>query len=143
MSFESCPDFCPSAGGGAAPAWLCHADGTSGCAARTLTGTRCYFTPLSLFTHLSLDITALCCQQATVLTVMSCSPQRRPGCGALAPAASSKPEILANLQRAWSRCSKGTSERAALLRASGAASLAAWLCSELPQDLLEGVTAAS
>ena len=47
---------------------------------------------------------------------------------------------MANLQRAWRRCS---SERAELLRASDAASLAAWLCSELPQDLLEGVIAAS
>ena len=58
MSFESCPDFFLGAGGGAAPAWLCHADGASGCAARALTGARCYSSPLSLSTYLSLGVTA-------------------------------------------------------------------------------------
>ena len=55
----------------------------------------------------------------------------------LAPRAG-PPQSLAALQRAWRRCACGPDERAALLRACGAAQLAAWLRRDLPLDLLDG-----
>ena len=48
------------------------------------------------------------------------------------------PQSLAALQRAWRRCACGPDERAAMLRACGAAQLAAWLRRDLPLDLLDG-----
>ena len=63
--------------------------------------------------------------------------------GPLLPAASSVPESLADLQRAWRRCcTEAHHERVLLLCACGAARVAAWLRSELPLDLLSGILCA-